>query len=142
MNTQTITIDEYNNDGSLINLYYNESIGEWCAYGFSAYRLWLFCKSNGYNTLQSFSQEMQMPCLIIAKNAFMQLLQNMTDITEQIDSHIRIIMPEKITMNAYREWVKTLRSKIPEVYKLQARPTRYRHPFLYYFYFGKQSFPK
>ena len=120
MNTQTITIDEYNNAGSLINLYYNESIGEWCAYGFSAYRLWLFCKSNGYNTLQSFSQEMQMPCLIIAKNAFMQLLQNMTDITEQIDSHIRIIMPEKITMNAYREWVKTLRSKIPEVYKLQA----------------------
>jgi hypothetical protein len=56
MNTQIITIDEYNNDGSLINLYYNESIGEWCAYGFSAYRLWLFCKSNGYNTLQSFSK--------------------------------------------------------------------------------------
>ena len=50
----------------------------------------------------------------------MQLLQGMTDITEQIDSHIRIIMPEKITKNAYREWIKTLRSKIPEVYKLQA----------------------
>ncbi len=101
-----------------VHLYYNESIGEWCAYGFSAYRLWLFCKSNGYNTLQSFSKEMQMPCLIIAKNAFMQLLQNMTDITERIDSYVRIRMSEKITMDAYRAWVKTLKSKIPEVYKL------------------------
>ena len=118
MNTQTITIDEYNNDGSLINLYYNESIGEWCAYGFSAYRLWLFCKSNGYNTLQSFSQEMQMPCLIITKEVLMQLLQNTTDITEQTDSHIGIRMPEKITMDAYRGWVKTLKGKIPEVYKM------------------------
>lgn len=118
MNNQTITINEYRNDGSFINLYYNESIDEWCAYGFSAYRSWLSCKSNGYNTLQSFSKEMQMPCLIIAKNAFMQLLQNMTDITEQIDSHVRIRMSEKITMNAYRAWVKTLKSKIPEVYKL------------------------
>lgn len=118
MNTQTITIDEYNNDGSLINLYYNESIGEWCAYGFSAYGLLPFCKLNEYNALQSFSKEMQRPCLIIAKNAFMQLLQNMTDITEQIDSHVRIRMSEIITMDAYRAWVKTLKSKIPEVYKL------------------------
>lgn len=34
MDTQAITINEYHNDGSFINLYYNESIGEWCAYGF------------------------------------------------------------------------------------------------------------
>ncbi|MEY8687583.1 hypothetical protein AB9N12_16110 [Bacteroides sp. AN502(2024)] len=109
MNTQIITIDECNNDGSFINLYYNESIGEWCAYGFSAYGLRLFCKSNGYNTLQSFSKEMQMPCLIIAKNAFMQLLQNMTDIVDRTDAHVRISMPERITMDVYREWVRKLK---------------------------------
>jgi len=27
-------------------------------------------------------------------------------------------MPEKITMDAYRGWVKTLKGKIPEVYNL------------------------
>lgn len=108
MDTQAITINEYHNDGSFINLYYNESIGEWCAYGFSAYGLLLFCKSNGCNALQSFSKGMQMPCLIIAA----------TDITEQTDSHVGIRMPEKITMDAYRGWVKTLKGKIPEVYKL------------------------
>lgn len=117
MDTQAITINEYHNDGSFINLYYNESIGEWCAYGFSAYRLWIFCKSNGHDTLQSFSKEMQMPCLIITKNTFTLLLQNMTDITEQIDSHVRIRMSEKTAMDAYRAWVKTLKGKIPEVYK-------------------------
>ena len=118
MDTQAITIDEYNNDGSFINLYMNESIGEWCAYGLSAYGLLLFCKLNGYNALQSFSKEMQMPCLIIAKEVLMQLLQNTTDITEQTDSHIGIRMPEKITMDAYRGWVKTLKGKIPEIYKM------------------------
>ena len=118
MDTQAITIDEYNNDGSFINLYMNESIGEWCAYGFSAYGLLLFCKSNGYNALQSFSKGMQMPCLLITKEVLMQLLQNTTDITEQTDSHIGIRMPEKITMDAYRGWVKTLKGKIPEVYKM------------------------
>lgn len=111
MDTQAITINEYHNDGSFINLYYNESIGEWCAYGFSAYRLWIFCKSNGHDTLQSFSKEMQMPCLIITKNTFTLLLQNMTDITEQIDSHVRIRMSEKTAMDAYRAWVKTLKGK-------------------------------
>ena len=63
MDTQAITIDEYNNDGSFINLYMNESIGEWCAYGFLAYGLLLFCKANGYNALQDFSEEIQMPVL-------------------------------------------------------------------------------
>lgn len=118
MDTQAITINEYYNDGSFINLYYNESIGEWCAYGFSAYGLLLFCKSNGYNALQSFSKGMQMPCLVIAKKVLRQLLQMATDITEQTDSHVGIRMPEKITMDAYRGWVKTLKGKIPEVYKL------------------------
>lgn len=71
-----------------------------------------------HDTLQSFSKEMQMPCLIITKNTFTLLLQNMTDITEQIDSHVRIRMSEKTAMDAYRAWVKTLKGKIPEVYKL------------------------
>ncbi len=112
MNTQAITIAECNNDGSFINLYYNELIGEWCAYGFSAYGLWLLCKSNGYNTLQSFSKEMQMPCLMMAGET-VRLLQNMTDIVDQPDLYIRISMPEKITMEAYREWVKTLKEQCP-----------------------------
>lgn len=68
--------------------------------------------------LANFSKEMQMPCLIITKNTFTLLLQNMTDITEQIDSHVRIRMSEKTAMDAYRAWVKTLKGKIPEVYKL------------------------
>lgn len=118
MDSQTITINECRNDGSFINLYYNESIGEWCAYGFSAYGLMLFCKSNDYNTLQSFSKEMQMPCLIIAKKVLMQLLQKTTDITKQTDSYVGIRMPEKITMDTYRGRVKTLKDKIPEVYNL------------------------
>lgn len=54
----------------------------------------------------------------ITKNTFTLLLQNMTDITEQIDSHVRIRMSEKTAMDAYRAWVKTLKGKIPEVYKL------------------------
>lgn len=119
MDTQAITIDEYNNDGSFINLYYyNESVCEWCAYDFSAYGLWLLCKSSGYNTLQSFSKEMQMPCLIIVKNALIRLLQNVTDIVELTDSRVKIRMSEKITLDAYRGWVKTLKGKIPEIYKL------------------------
>lgn len=61
MDTQAIIINEYRNDGLFINLYMNESIGEWRAYGFSAYSLLLFCKANGEKALPGFSEEMQMP---------------------------------------------------------------------------------
>lgn len=70
MNTQTITIDEYENDGSFINLYRNNQIGAWCAYGYSAYGLRLFSKSNGYNSLRNFSEEVQMPCSIVGDETF------------------------------------------------------------------------
>ena len=88
-------MDEYCNDGSFINLYRNTQIGAWCAYGYSAYSLRLFIKSNGgYNNLRSFSEEMQMPCSITGDETLMPLLRYAIGVTTQTDSQIVIRVPD------------------------------------------------
>ena len=103
-------MDEYCNDGSFINLYRNTQIGAWCAYGYSAYSLRLFIKSNGgYNNLRSFSEEMQMPCSITGDETLMPLLRYAIGVTTQTDSQIVIRVPDKINKDAYNKWVKKLK---------------------------------
>lgn len=112
MNTQAITIDEYENDGSFINLYRNNQIGAWCAYGYSAYGLRLFSKSNGYNSLRNFSKEVQMPCSIVGDETFKPLLQYAVEVVKQTDSHTEVRIPDKINRNAYVKWVRKLKGGI------------------------------
>lgn len=112
MNTQTIATNECDNDGSFINLYRNNQIGAWCAYGYSAYGLRLFCKSNGYNSLRSFSEEVQMPCSIVEDETFKSLLQYAVEVVRQTDSHTEVRMPDKINRDAYVKWVEKLRGGI------------------------------
>lgn len=112
MNTQTIATNECDNDGSFINLYRNNQIGAWCAYGYSAYGLRLFCKSNGYNSLRNFSEEVQMPCSIVGDEAFRSLLQYAMEVVKQTDSHTEVRMTDKINRDAYVKWVEKLRGGI------------------------------
>ena len=110
MNIESITMAECCNDGSFINLYRNAQIGAWCAYGYSAYSLRLFIKSNGgYNNLRSFSEEIQMPCSIMGDETLTSLLRYAIGVTTQTDSQIVIRVPDKINKDAYTRWVKKLK---------------------------------
>lgn len=60
-----ITFNECKNDGSTIYLYRNVTAGNWLAYGISAYLLKTICETNSINCIESYSDEILMPCVSV-----------------------------------------------------------------------------
>lgn len=111
MNVHLIKVNESQNDGSYINLYRNDQIGVWCAYGYSAYGLRLFDKHHGYMSLRSYSKSFQMPCTIISGESLITLLQSCVEISLQTDVCIKIKMANVIDLNAYHKWLNKFKGK-------------------------------
>jgi len=109
MNTQLIKVNESENDGSYINLYRNEQIGAWCAYGYSAYGLRLFDKRSGYMNLRSYSKKMQMPCTITSGESLVGLSKKSVEIGEQTATYIKLRMADVINLDAYQKWLRKLK---------------------------------
>ncbi len=100
---------ECQNDGCQIHLYYNDSIGAWCGYGYSAYGLRLFDKSNGFMNMRSFSEELQLPCTITEEKSIAALINYAVEVREQTENSLSLIMPEAFDIKAYNKWEKKLR---------------------------------
>lgn len=109
MRDEIITLNECKNDASFIYLYLDDKLNIWCAFGFSAYSLRLFGKANGYITMRSYSNQLQMPWTLIENKAIVSLLQNANSIEEQTDDYICIRMEDKIDTTAYSKWTNKLR---------------------------------
>ena len=62
MNKDLITLNEVQNDGKTIHLYFNTEIGLYVAYGFSA-----FFASHIVDVITAFSEDMQMPVALMRK---------------------------------------------------------------------------
>lgn len=109
MNSETISLNEYRNDGSCIHLYFNQELDAWLAYGLSAYSLRLFVKQQGWlNCFRSYSGAMQMPYTVIEKDSAKYLL-NSTPVEQSIsEDHIYVRMQDKVDMDAYARWTKKL----------------------------------
>lgn len=112
MNIQFIMKNEGRNDGSFINLYHNDQIGEWCAYGYSAYGLRLFAKEKGYESIRSYSKDFQMPCTITMNEVIVPLLQSSVEVTAQTETYIGLRMSDVINLDAYSKWKNKLKNGV------------------------------
>lgn len=112
MQNNIIISKEYSNNGSQIHLYYGEETGMWCAYGYSAYGLRLFDKSNGYNSLRGYSKSLQMPCTFTSNESIVPLLQNALEVASQTETYISLQMHDAINTDAYTKWVNKLKGGI------------------------------
>lgn len=108
MDKHDITINEVNNDGTLIHLHWDTHIGAWCAYGYSAYKLHLLNHSDDYKSIGRFSEDMMMPYLIVSDEMLSHVLQQSFYFIEQADSYIRIKVSGTIEKESYNEWVRKI----------------------------------
>lgn len=108
LEVKAITPKEIQNDGSYVHLYFEEITNTWIAFGFSAYSLRLFAKSNGYNNLRGYSNKMQMPCTVIGGDSIVPLLQYAKVLQRIDDSYIKLRMPDYADKGAYAKWVHKL----------------------------------
>ena len=100
METNSILTNEYSNNGYQIHLYRGEMTGMLYAYGYAAYGLRLFGKSNGYNSIRGYSKSLQMPCTITSNESVIPLLQNAIEVASQPDTYISLRMPDAINTDA------------------------------------------
>lgn len=100
MNKDSISLNEVTNDGKTIHLYFNPEIGLYVAYGFSA-----FFAAHIVDVIASFSEEQQMPVVLLKKNDVTEL--RLSTIKHQHDYHeyYRLELKHELPLDDYARWV-------------------------------------
>ena len=104
MNKDTITLNEVQNDGKTIHLYFNSEVGLYVAFGFSA-----FFASHIVNVISSFSEDLMMPVALMRKADVTEL--RLSTIKHQHDYHqyYRLELKKGIALDDYVRWAKSLK---------------------------------
>jgi len=94
-----ITLNEVQNDGKTIHLYFNTEVGLYVAYGFSA-----FFASHIVNVITAFSEELQMPVALMRKQEVGEL--RLSCIKHQHDYHVyyKLELKNEIPLDDYSRW--------------------------------------
>ena len=100
-----ITINEVNNDGTAIHLYFNGWVGLYVAYGISAFLL-----SKETEVAPSYSEDMQMPVAVI-NVAHYNLLKEKLEVTRKRDSYRCLKADVAYDEKEYDEWAALLRTE-------------------------------
>ena len=109
MNTDLITLREFKNNGKCIHLYHNDDTHLWIAYGYSAYALFIQVGNNRYDSVQSFSYSLMMPCTSASESVVLNL-RNAGRIIEEIAcSYLYLELPTEINTEDYLMWASKLR---------------------------------
>lgn len=111
MNTEMITLNEVQNDGTLIHLYWNNDAEVWLSYGYSAYALRLLLKVRGYDCLRRYSEQMQMPCTLVGEGTIRLLASQVGKEVPQ-KAYFRLVVSQEIDESDYQEWVHELREEL------------------------------
>ena len=101
--TDDITRNEVFNDGKTIHLYFNDMIGLYVAYGISAFQL---CKYAHINP--SYSEEMQMPVVVIDSEHF-EKLNGQIGLSKNVGNYRCLAVDKEADMDEYSEWASQLR---------------------------------
>ncbi len=107
MNTELITLNECQNTGNIIHLYYNSISGCWNAFGISAFLLKELCKAKNITAIESYSKEYQMPTSFVID--VVDVLKNAT-IIKSVDSYYALEVEGKI--EDYGSWASSLRKRM------------------------------
>lgn len=104
MNKDLITLNEVQNDGQTIHLYFNTEVGLYVAYGFSA-----FFASHIVNVITAFSEDLMMPVALMRKADVTEL--RMSTIKHEHDYHVyyRLELKNKMALDDYSRWAKSVK---------------------------------
>ena len=105
MELNLIKDNEILSNGLNIYLYFNAISGQWVAYGMSAYTLHIYTKSNGYDSLSSYSVELNMPCTMVSRKT-VNTMRNHLKIIDEIENNMVVfeVKGEKIEFEKYLKW--------------------------------------
>ena len=101
--SENIVLNEVNNRGDRIHLYFNGWVGLYVAYGISAF---LLSKETGVTP--KYSEDMQMPVVVINAGHYDQLNQQL-EVLEKVENSRCLKATVAYDENEYSEWASQLR---------------------------------
>lgn len=109
MDLNLVKNNEILNKGLNIYLYFNGVSGHWVAYGMSAYALRIYVKTNGYDSLRSYSEELNMPCTIVSRKTVNTMRNHLKMIDEKENVMVVFeVKGEKFEYEKYLMWTEKL----------------------------------
>ena len=110
MELNLIKDNEILSNGLNIYLYFNAISGQWVAYGMSAYTLHIYTKSNGYDSLSSYSVELNMPCTMVSRKT-VNTMRNHLKMINEIENNMVVfeVKGEKNESEKYLKWTDIIR---------------------------------
>ena len=99
MDKETITINEVQNDGKTIHLYFNTEIGLYVAYGFSA-----FFASHIVNVITAFSEDLMMPVALMRKPDVTELRLSTIKHVHNYHVYYRLELKKELALDDYTRW--------------------------------------
>ena len=104
MDKDLITKNEEQNDGSTVFLYYNEEIGLYTAYGYSA-----FLVSHVVDPVCSYSTSLEMPVVLVDKIQILELRRSLKKIKHVEKSFYQFGLKTPVGKIGYTRWIKSLK---------------------------------
>ena len=103
---EKIVLNESQNDGGTVHLYYNEMVGAYTAYGLSA-----FYVSHVVEPSYSYSDEMNMPLVIVNKRQVLELRQTLVKEEHRKMEYYRFRTRIPIGEKGYKTWTNEVKRK-------------------------------
>lgn len=104
MNLDLISLNEVENDGKTIYLYFNREVGLYTAYGFSA-----FLVAHVVDPVCSFSEELQMPVVLVNKSQVEELRHSLNKIQHTEKTFYQFSLKNVIGVEGYAKWTNKLK---------------------------------
>lgn len=107
MDVGRIRQQEEENDGQSVQLYYDDIAGMYLAFGLSAYYADMI--ANGH---LSFSDELQMPVMLLDREGVLDLRQSMTILQHTPKGYYHFKTRQQIGNEGYERWTDALASRL------------------------------
>jgi len=104
MDIEKITLNEVKNDGGMVHLYFDRFVGFWVAYGYSA-----FLATHIVDGVISYSDELQMPLVLIGEEDRRALEENMESVGKITGEYLCMRMERPMRMDGYAKWAAVAR---------------------------------
>jgi len=112
MDKDIITIQEVENDGQSIFLYYDKMAGVYLAYGLSAYYATMVT-----DPMISYSEEMMMPVVLLKRENILYLRQSLKKIDHTPKTYYRFRLRSYIGEGDYDRWAQAQRENFDKIYR-------------------------
>lgn len=101
-----ITMNEVENDGKTLYLYYDEMAGMYLAFGLSAYYATLVVEP-----YISYSETLQMPVVLLRRDHILYLRQSLRKVEHVEKSYYHFEMSTEVGDAGYDKWARPIRTK-------------------------------